>query len=181
MVDVIEELAQTCLNDDGRRRLEQVRDDLQRLGKAAWSERYPDLGEQFDARDPTHGELLVDTGVRAETIGWADWSGEDEENQVRDMTTEACRRLGLPDPAIPVTVSEDTLTGLGENARSGDFVPALLKAVDGCLAGAGLRLLGIQLDTDEFNFAPVTRDVFAALCNRGRDDLQLYDVVELSG
>lgn len=167
-------LAAVALNDEGRRIAEQACADLESLGYDAWIERYDQLAE--DASDePSEAEILVVVGQQHDSIGRVDWSGEDDDHQVQDMVTQACAGLGLATPAIPDDISDQVVSGL-DSPQRGDYIPALLRAIDDHLAAAGMRLLIIDLDSDMYNFVPVTADTFAAFVGHTGEGFSLRAV-----
>ncbi len=158
-------LAAVALTDEGRRTADTTCGDRKTLEPEKWAQRYRQLVEDL-SDDPSDSEIVVAIGERGGTIGWVDWSGEDDEHQVQDMVVEACEKLGLPDPGIPDDITDHVLQRLGTTIQRGDYIPALLEAIDTQLAAAGLRLVLIDLDTDTYHFVPVTAEAFASLVGR---------------
>lgn len=165
-------LAAVALNGEGRRVAEQACADLDSLGHDQWTERYAWLAQDV-SDDPSAAEILVAIGERHNTIGWVDWAGEDDEHQVQDMVTAACANLGLLQPAIPDDLTDQVLQQLSSTPQPGDYVPALLHAVDVHLSGKGLRLLLIDQDSDTYKFVPVAAESFTSLVGHTGDGYRL--------
>lgn len=161
----IDDLAAVVLGEEGRRVFAQARADHAELDDDAFDDRHPALGQALIDDAPVDIALLVAAGQHPYpwTIGWCDWSGEDEVGQVRDFVDTACRNLGLRPPEWDDNTEERVIAGLGSDGRRGDYPPALLRDIDAQLRTAGLRLLMIDRDTDTFQFAPVTRADFERL------------------
>lgn len=155
-------LAGVALNEKGRTTVERLCADLASLGRDEWAEQYAWLATDLSP-DPSEAEILVAIGTRQATIGLVDWAGEDDDHQVEDMVANACRELGLVAPSIPDDIGDQVVQQLGPAAQRGDYVPALLRAIDDRLLATGLRLLLINLSSDTYFFVPVTADSFSAV------------------
>jgi len=155
-------LAGVALNEKGRTTAERICADLAALGREEWAEQYAWLAEELSP-ESCEAEILVELGRRQHTVGWVDWAGEDDDHQVEQLVIRACGERGLVPPSLPPDLTERVLQALAAAPQRGDYVPALLRAVDDHLAAAGLRLLLINLDSDTYFFVPVTVDTFRSV------------------
>ncbi|MBZ2196719.1 DUF6630 family protein [Occultella gossypii] len=161
----IDTLAAVALNEQGRRVLAEASAYLAQVGPEQFGESYPDLADDFSDEAPAPITLLLGVGQAPYpvTIGWCDWSGEDDPGQVRRFVDTACGNLGLTPPAWDSGTEDRVITELGAGVKAGQYVPALLVDVDIQLRAAGLRLLLIDTDSDTYQFVPVTTEAFRAL------------------
>lgn len=189
MSSFIDELAAVSLTAGSREMLEQVRTELETFGAEQCAAKYygreDELGYSlWEALDnhPTPVWLLVTIGTGTGTVGWVEWSGEDDEFQVCDQVIESCRRLGLNPPSIPRNLGVSVLSDLeqAEGPQRGEYVPALLGRVDTLLSAAGLRLLMIDPDADTYYFVPVTAEAFAGLVGRTEGTARLRAAADIA-
>ena len=166
----IDELANAVLGSAGRELFDDARRYLEANGPDAFAARFPDMDNAVSGDGPTDIQLLLSAGLspHARTIGWCDWSGEDDPGQVLDFVEQSCRTLWQSVPFWPAA----TVAG-------GDPVVSALHRADEGLSRAGQRLLLIDDDSDTYNFVPVKQSVFAALVNRAGDGFRLVGVDRL--
>jgi hypothetical protein len=177
----IDTLAAVALNEPGRRVLAEASAYLAEVGPERFGERYPDLADDFSDEAPSPIMLLLGVGQAPYpvTIGWCDWSGEDDPGQVRYFVDTACGNLGLTPPAWDSGTEERVITELGPGIKVGVYVPALLIDIDAQLRPAGLRLLLIDTDSDTYQFVPVTAETFSALDGTEGDGYTLGSAASL--
>lgn len=156
------ELAQVVLSQSGREALEQAKACLSNEGVEEFRRRYPDLDDDFSDHGPSPLLMLLGIGARPYpvTIGWCEWSGEEEPGQVLEQVLEACRNLNFTPPSVVPGEVE-----LGS-------VEALASA-DAALQEVGLRLLFTDPDSDTYHFTPVTAADFARLQGRQGEGFSL--------
>lgn len=164
----IDALAGAVLSSEGRTFFDDARRYLAECGPEAFAERYPDLDDGFSDDGPAAIDILLGAGqlAHARTIGWCDWSGEDDPGQVLAFIEQSCRTLWQ---SVPFW-SADT-------ADAGS-VGEVLRRADEELSGAGQRILMIDNDSDTYYFVPVKRPVFEAIAGRVGEGFRLTGVDE---
>ncbi|SJM59489.1 hypothetical protein [Gulosibacter sp. 10] len=168
----VDELASSILTAAAQRKFREAVAYLAEAGPEDFRDRYPDLDDSFSDDGPREIDILIGVGshpLRA-TVGWCDWSGEDEPGQIRDQVDRACGRLDLTRRHWD---EERLQTALESVQQRGDAPPALLAEVDRQLQEVGLRLLVIDLDSDMYHFAPVSKSEFWKLDGRSGDGFRL--------
>ncbi len=177
----VDTLAAVALNEQGRRILAEASAHLARVGPEQFGGQYPDLADDFSDDAPSPIMLLLGVGQAPYpvTIGWCDWSGEDDPGQVRYFVDTACRHLGLTPPVWDSGTEDRVISELAAGIKAGVYVPALLSDIDAQLRAAGLRLLMIDTDSDTYHFVPVTAAAFGILDGTEGDGYTLGSVASL--
>lgn len=163
----IDELANAALGSAGREIFDDARSHLAAHGPESFGIRFPETDHTVSGAGPTDIQLLLNMGLspHGRSIGWCDWSGEDDPGQVLDFVEQSCRTLWQSVPFWPAA------TAVGRNP----VISALHRADEG-LSRAGQRLLLIDDDSDTAYFVPVKRPVFAALAGRAGNGFRLTGV-----
>lgn len=130
--------------------------------KSMFLDEHVDLIEEYGFDNPNALQITYMFGDSRELIGYVDWRGEENENEVEDFI-----KAQMSGKEVDWNHTKKLREShAGEDQRDGSFIIDLFKAIDKDLMGAERQLLFFDLGFDAYVFSSVPKMTFAQVIEK---------------